>query len=174
MTVANLEDLAKRVGRLEASDDIRALKSRYLAACDSKQLDVIKDCFLEGEIEIDAGPVGIFFNRNDFVAKYAELACNEYVMDLHLAGNPRIELLGEDNASGAWSLYFYQFNSETKTVIRMGCSYADTYRRVQGLWKISSSRCTTQVVEVLAMEDGVPRMKFAGRTLASLGQVLVM
>jgi|ERR1700694_902556 len=169
MTAATLDDLVRRVDRIEASDAIRELKARYLAACDAKDLIAIRDCFLEGDVQIDAGPVGLFSNRDAFVERFAELACNEQIMDLHLAGNPRIDLLDDDNATGAWSLFFYQINGAAKTVIHMGCSYEDAYRRVHGAWKIRSSRCITHVVEVVAMDDGVSRVKFAGRSLLSLG-----
>ena len=54
----NIEALAKRLDRLEAIEAIQTLKARYLSACDSKSVDIIRDCFIDGEILIDYGAVG--------------------------------------------------------------------------------------------------------------------
>ena len=89
-------NLEQRIARLEALEAIRELKHRYLNACDLKQVEVIRACFAEGEIAIDYGPVGLFGDRDSFVALYQSLACNERVIDLHHGANPELELLGED------------------------------------------------------------------------------
>jgi len=93
-------NLEQRIARLEALEDIRQLKHRYLNACDLKQVEVIADCFAEGEVLIDYGPLGIFHERDSFVALYRELACHARVIDLHHGANPEIEVLGEDQARG--------------------------------------------------------------------------
>ena len=57
-------NLEQRIARLEALEDIRQLKHRYLNACDLKQVEVIADCFAEGEVLIDYGPLGTELKRN--------------------------------------------------------------------------------------------------------------
>ncbi|EOT7836666.1 nuclear transport factor 2 family protein [Pseudomonas aeruginosa] len=50
-----------------SAEAIRQLKHRYLKACDLKEVATIRDCFAEGEVAIDYGPVGTFSERDSFV-----------------------------------------------------------------------------------------------------------
>jgi hypothetical protein len=103
--------LEQRIARLEALEDIRQLKHRYLNACDLKQVEVIADCFAEGEVLIDYGPLGIFRERDSFVGLYRELACHARVIDLHHGANPEIEVLSEDQAQGRWALWYFNVDA---------------------------------------------------------------
>jgi hypothetical protein len=129
-------NLEQRIARLEAVEAIRELKHRYFNACDLKEVEVIRDCFAEGEIAIDYGPVGCFQDRDSFVALYQSLACNERVIDLHHGANPEIELAGDDEAVGRWALYYFNLDGETGATRQLGGVYQDRYRRVDGQWKI--------------------------------------
>ena len=128
--------LEQRIARLEALDAIRQLKHRYLNACDLKEVEVIRDCFAEGEIDIDYGPVGSFKDRDSFVALYQSLACNARVIDLHHGANPEIELVAEDEAEARWALYYFNLDAETGATRQLGGVYQDRYRRIDGQWKI--------------------------------------
>ncbi|MCY1395430.1 Bile acid 7-alpha dehydratase [compost metagenome] len=129
-------NLEQRIARLEALEAIRQLKHRYLNACDLKDVAVIADCFAEGEVLIDYGPLGTFVDRARFVALYQELACHARVIDLHHGANPEIELLGEDDAQGRWALWYFNLDGETGATRQLGGFYQDRYRRVAGSWKI--------------------------------------
>lgn len=128
--------LEARLARLEALEAIRLLKHRYLNACDLKQVEVIRDCFAEGAINIDYGPVGTFTDRDGFVALYREMACHERVIDMHHGANPEIELLGENEAVGRWALYYFNLDGETGATRQLAGLYEDRYRRIDGAWKI--------------------------------------
>ncbi|MFZ6050129.1 nuclear transport factor 2 family protein [Pseudomonas sp. CR3202] len=129
-------NLEQRLARLEAVEAIRQLKHRYLNACDLKQVEAIRDCFAQGEIAIDYGPVGRFQDRDSFVALYQSLACNERVIDLHHGANPEIELVAEDEAEARWALYYFNLDGETGATRQLGGVYQDRYRRIDGQWKI--------------------------------------
>ena len=131
-------NLEARIARLEALEAIQRLKHRYLNACDLKQVDSIRDCFAEGEILIDYGPIGIFRDRDSFVAVYRELACQPRVIDLHHGANPEIYLLGEDGdeALGRWALCYCNLDGETGATRKLGGFYQDRYRRIDGQWRI--------------------------------------
>ncbi|MDE0950394.1 MAG: nuclear transport factor 2 family protein [Halioglobus sp.] len=45
------------LARLEAIEDIRQLRTRYFHACDSKQLEIVCECFPEGEVELRYGHI---------------------------------------------------------------------------------------------------------------------
>lgn len=131
-------NLEARIARLEALEAIQRLKHRYLNACDLKQVESIRDCFAEGEILIDYGPIGTFRDRDSFVALYRELACQPRVIDLHHGANPEIYLLGEDGdeAVGRWALCYCNLDAETGATRKLGGFYQDRYRRVDGQWRI--------------------------------------
>ena len=126
--------LEQRIARLEALEDIRQLKHRYFNACDMKEVEVIRQCFAPGKVHIDFGPLGSFSDRDRFVALYQELACHERVIDLHHGSNPEIELLGDNEASARWALYYFNQDGETGATRQLGGQYHDRYRRIDGRW----------------------------------------
>jgi hypothetical protein len=132
-------NLEARIARLEALEAIQRLKNRYLNACDLKQVEVIRDCFAEGEILLDYGPIGTFRDRDSFVAVYREMACQPRVIDLHHGANPEIDLLGEDEAVARWALCYFNVDSETGATRQLGGFYQDRYHRIDGCWRIVES-----------------------------------
>ena len=133
-------DLSQRITRLEALEAIRQLKHRYLNACDLKEVERIRDCFAEGTVDIDYGPLGRFASRDDFIELYCRLACQPRVIDSHHGANPEIELLGEEEAQGRWALSYFNLDGETGATRRLGVIYQDRYRRIAGQWKIIASQ----------------------------------
>ncbi|MDP9530172.1 nuclear transport factor 2 family protein [Pseudomonas protegens] len=128
--------LEQRIARLEALEAIRQLKHRYLNACDLKQVEVIRDCFAEGQILIDYGPLGRFADRDSFLALYQELACQPRVIDIHHGANPELELLDADQARGRWALYYFNLDGESGATRQLGGIYQDRYQRIAGQWKL--------------------------------------
>lgn len=133
-------DLQRRIERLEALEAIRQLKHRYLNACDMKQVEDIRNCFAEGPIVIDYGPLGVFHERDSFIELFQALGCQPQVIDLHHGTNPEIELLDADNARGLWALYYFNLDSHSGATRQLGGQYHDQYRRIDGHWKIVSTR----------------------------------
>ena len=125
----------QRLQQLEALEAIRLLKHRYLNACDLKDVEAIRNCFAEGEILIDYGPLGTFADRDSFVALYEQMACHDHVIDLHHGANPEIVVDG-DQASGRWALYYFNIDGNTGATRQLGGFYRDRYRLVDGEWKM--------------------------------------
>lgn len=132
--------LEQRLQRMEALESIRQLKHRYLNACDLKEVETIRNCFAEGEILIDYGPIGQFSDRDSFVALYQQLACNDRVKDMHHGCNPEIELVSETEATGRWGLYYFNLDAVTGATLQLGAVYFDRYRLIRGEWKIVETR----------------------------------
>lgn len=132
--------LEQRIARLEALEAIRQLKHRYLNACDLKDVECIRDCFAEGEILIDYGPLGVFEAREPFVALYRELACRDSVIDLHHGANPEIELHGADEAEARWALWYFNIDANSGVTRQLGGFYQDRYRLTEAGWKIVETR----------------------------------
>ena len=151
----NIEELAVRLQALEDKEEIRLLKSRYLRACDLKQPDVVRDCFLPTAVRIDYQGFPIFTERDAFVATYESMACQGGVYDIHHATNWDITLTGPDEARGLWSLNFRTILTGPRHVTRLAVEYDDVYRRQDGRWWIaeSVSRATSVLTEQIG-EDG--------------------
>jgi len=152
---ATIEDIAARLAALEDKEAIRRLKSRYLRACDLKQVDDVRDCFLPTGVRIAYQNFPEFTDRDAFVALYQEMACQGGVYDLHHATNWEIDLTGPDEARGLWSLNFRTILTGPRQVVRLAVEYDDIYRRHEGRWWIAEtvSRVTSMLTEQIG-EDG--------------------
>lgn len=152
---ARLEDLAQRLAALEDKEAIRLLKSRYLRACDLKQVEAVRDCFAPGPIRIAYQNFPEFTDRDAFVAVYEQMACQGGVYDLHHATNWEITLTGADTATGLWSLNFRTILTGPRHVVRLVVEYEDQYARRDGRWWIveTVSRVTSMITEQVG-EDG--------------------
>ena len=150
-----IEDLAARLAALEDKEAIRLLKARYLRACDLKQPEEVRDCFLPTGVRIDYQNFPEFTDRDAFVEMYASMACNGGVYDIHHATNWDIELTGPDQARGKWSLNFRTILTGPRQIVRLAVEYDDVYRRHDGRWWIaeSVSRVTSMLTEQVG-EDG--------------------
>ena len=159
----SIENLAARLQALEDKEAIRLLKARYLRACDLKQVDAVRDCFLPTRVRIDYENFPVFTDRDAFVATYESMACQPGVYDIHHATNWDIELTGADSAHGLWSLNFRTILAGPRQVVRLAVEYQDVYARADGRWWIaeSVSRVTSVLTEQIE-EDGTARILVAG------------
>ncbi|GAB3103734.1 nuclear transport factor 2 family protein [Aestuariicella hydrocarbonica] len=134
--------LADRLARLEAIEAIKQLKARYLSACDRKQVEIIRDCFVDGPVLIDYGPIGRFEHREGLIEIFNQLGNHDYIIDMHHGQNPQIDILSSTQARATWQLYFHQINRQEKLVTQLGAFYDDDYVRIDGKWRISTTICT--------------------------------
>lgn len=137
--------LEERIAALEAIEAIKALKHRYLRACDLKDAETFRDCFVAEGASIDYGPTGAFEGADLLTELYKRVALAQedgryVVLDMHHAMNPVIELLGDGQAKGAWSLRFRQIDRVKGTEKVSAIEYDDRYVVEGGRWLISSSR----------------------------------
>jgi hypothetical protein len=163
-----IEALAARLQALEDKEEIRRLKSRYLRACDLKQPDAVRDCFLPAGVRIAYQGFPVFDDRDAFVTTYESMACQGGVYDIHHATNWDIELTGPDEARGLWSLNFRTILTGPRQVTRLAVEYEDVYRRQDGRWWIaeSVSRVTSMLMEQIG-EDGSVSVLVSGEAAAA-------
>lgn len=140
MTDATLQDVARRLRRLEDVEAIRRLKARYLNACDSQDPESASRCFADGEVRIDMGHVGVLNHRDQFAALYRAAGCHPHILDMHHGTNSEIDLLDDSHARGLWALEYRNINTKDKTVTFLSAVYHDEYQKRDGEWKIVSSR----------------------------------
>jgi hypothetical protein len=158
--------MVQRLERLEAIEAIRRLKARYLNACDAQDPERASDCFADGDISIDMGHVGVFRSRQEFAALYRAAGCHEYVLDLHLGGNPEIEILDETHARALWSLGYRNINTRDRTVTFLSLFYHDEYERRAGEWKIVKCRAEYRTALHLTYASGTLEALLAARSVA--------
>ena len=134
--------IAERIARLEAIEEIKALKHRYLRACDAKDPAAFRACFVASGASIDFGRLGRFDDADGIAAVFERIALQRVdgrnvILDMHHAMHPDITVHGEDRASGRWTLRFRQLNLLEATESVSTGEYDDTYRVEDGRWKIA-------------------------------------
>lgn len=157
------EALEERVRRLEDIEEIRALKTRYLHACDQKDPKGMRACFKDGTVHIDYGAVGTFDTADALVKVFTDIGCHPHMVELHHGVNPQIELLDAARARGSWKLHYFLINTKDKTLTQLGGSYEDEYEVERGVWKISRTRFTATSTLVMDISGEAAKVAFAGR-----------
>ena len=146
----SLISINQRLTRLEAIDAIKTLKATYLMACDTKDTALMRDCFIDGELVIDYGPVGQFNHREQLVEIFTDIGCHPHMLESHHGHNPIIELIDDHHAKGSWELAYQVLNSREKTLTQIAMIYRDEYYCVEGHWKINAS--ITQTLSTLVYD----------------------
>ena len=176
---AQLALLEQRLLRLEAIDEIKTLKSRYFLACDTKNPELMRECFVDGKLHIDYGPVGKFSHRDELVALFTDIGCHPHMLEMHHGHNPVIELLwGEDvsddsaqmnrhtdapeHAKASWELCYQVINTLEKTLTQLAIIYSDQYLKVDDCWKIQSSVTRTVSTLVMSIQGEAPEIIHVG------------
>lgn len=160
----SVDVLVRRIAVLEDVNAIQALKHRYLRACDRKQPEVVRDCFIAQGAHIDAAHMGVHEGRDSFVDLFQMVGCRDTILDMHHAQNPAIEITGADTARGTWDLYFNQINLDTRSATQVAGFYEDDYVRQADGWRIARSvfRVTSTLMTEVD-EAGQARVILLGR-----------
>lgn len=152
------DSLEQRIQRLEDIEAIKKLKARYFHACDQKQVDVIRECFVEGDCVIDYGAVGVFKNREGLIDLFTEKACVDSIIDIHHGQNAQITIMNESIAVAAWDLFFFQINTETNTLTQLGGFYEDQFVKTDAGWRIKETKFNVTSTLISSIQDGVPNI----------------
>ncbi|MHA4849434.1 nuclear transport factor 2 family protein [Rhodococcus sp. MSC1_016] len=136
--------MERRLDDLERVEAIKALKYRYWRACDGKDPDAFRACFVSSGASIDFGVLGRFDDADRITQVFTDIALREVdgrpvILDMHHGFHPHIELHGESEASGAWTLAFRQVDLLHGTETVSSGEYDDDYRVENGEWRMS--RC---------------------------------
>lgn len=159
-------NLDERLRRLEAIEDIKRLKARYWYACDHKDVEGVRACFMDGPIEIDyAGSTGKVHHRDALRDVFAQGALRDEIVELHHGGPPRIELVGDARATGTWSLYYHLMDTERRVINHVGGYYHDEYTRSNEEWWISKTRFEVVSAVTYRVKDDLLRVLHAARGL---------
>ena len=145
--------LDQRVARLEAEADIRRLKARYLNACDAKDVEAMRECFIE-DARIEFPPIGNFDGRDGLIAIFAQMAASTPIVDAHQGHNAEITILDDTNAEARWHLAYATYDPRSGGFRLLSTFYADRYVKTQAGWRISFSRSEPRAIIDGKLEAG--------------------
>ncbi|MDN5746321.1 MAG: nuclear transport factor 2 family protein [Nocardioidaceae bacterium] len=148
-----MSTLEERLARMEAIEEIKALKHRYLRACDAKRPEEFRDCFIADGAVVDYGPrVGRFEDADGIAAVFSHVALKRVnervvVLDMHHAMHADIQIVAAGEATGQWTLRFRQVDLEAAEERLSAIEYADRYVIEDDQWRIA--RCEVSVLWTL-------------------------
>jgi hypothetical protein len=166
--MSEIDELRRRVERLEDLEAIRRLKARYLNACDAQDPERAKECFATGEVLIDMGHVGVFRDREAFAALYKAAGCQPFILDMHHGANPEIEFTDATHARAQWALEYRNINTQARTVTFVSLIYHDEYAKQNGEWKITKSRSDFKTALHCSYAEGTLQPQLAARSVAGV------
>lgn len=128
---------------LASIEAIKAMKHRYWRACDNKDPDGFRSCFIRKGADVDYGPaLGKHDDIEPIIQAFIEIALRKVdgqynVLDMHHGLMPEITMVAPTEATGRWTLLFRQVNVEAGTDTSMTGEYDDRYVIEDGEWKMS-------------------------------------
>lgn len=128
-----MTDLAERIDRLESTDQIRQLASRYALALDSRNVVDLAALFAS-DVNVGDGRTG-----RDALAEWFDPILRPYRITIHLIGNHVIDFTGPDTATGF--VYCRPEHEVDEQWIVMPVVYHDRYvRESDGRWYFRSRK----------------------------------
>lgn len=132
---------------------IRRLKARYFRTMDTKDWTAFARVFApdaEMDVTDDAGPDLGRVRGGPRIAAAIERAVGS-ARTIHHGHMPEIELTGRDSARGIWAMSdFVEWPSEEgRTGLRGYGHYIETYRKIDGEWRIASMKLARLRVDPL-------------------------
>lgn len=125
-------------------DDIEAikqLKARYFRLMDTKDWDGFRACFTDDVVvDVSADGAGVFEGVTAFMDMLVPTMRD--VVSVHHGHMPEIAVEG-DTATGVWAMEDHlRFGGNAQMELHGYGHYHETYRRVDGAWKIAAMTLT--------------------------------
>lgn len=155
-----MNELERTVAKLQAAEEIRALKARYAAVCDTGYSpERMVPLFTEDAVW-DGGRFGRY-EGIDAIYRFFDGVGKEIVWALHYMIAPIVEVADDlESASGSW--YLWQpctvVAPEGPKAVWLTGRYADRYRKEGGAWRFSEVKLDCQTISPI--EEGWVRKPF--------------
>ena len=134
----SLEEMEKRLQKLEAIDEIKRLKAKYSQIVDGLSKEKFEECFTEDGVW-DLGPAGIVKGRKA-IAEMFKTVPQFQTFSVHYFVQPEIIVDG-NKATGKWYMWLPATQADGVAVWSTG--YEDEkYEKVNGKWLIKELKLT--------------------------------
>jgi len=156
-----VDELLNRLAKLEAVEDIRRLKARYAAACDSGYLpERIAPLFTDDAVWDGGERFGRYEGIDEIRGFFAGVS-SQITWALHYMVAPVIDV-AEDVATASGSWYLWQpctvVTEDGERAVWLTGTYADRYRNDATGWKFSEVVLDCQTISPI--EEGWVRRPF--------------
>jgi hypothetical protein len=147
---------------LQALEEIRQLKHRYLRSVDQKRWDILENALTEDAVaDYGTRTMGeplVLTGRAEILDFMRQNLGGDGIITFHFCGQPEIEVDG-DTATGIWAFHDTVIVKEQRLVIRGAAYYEEKYVRTGEGWRISYLTYT-RVYETMESMDDTPSLKF--------------
>ena len=147
-----MDELLRRIRRLEDEAEIKRLKARYFNAGDTQDLESLRDCFTE-DADIDYPPYPPFQGRDALYRAFRQAAATYRMVNVHHGHNGEIHFVDDDRAEGVWNLQYCAYLLDSKRFLYQSSIYYDVYVRTAEGWRIGASRTETRLALEGAVDD---------------------
>jgi hypothetical protein len=125
-------ELASRIARVEARQDIGQLAARYAYAADARDIDALVELFVPG------GDFGVWGHDRSQLADFFDTALRRFYRSMHQVYGHVIDLELPDRGTG--KVYCRAEHEEGQGWYDMAICYFDRYVRVDGNWYFEERR----------------------------------
>ena len=158
-----MNELEKRLQRLEDIEAIKQLKYTYLRTLDTHQWDALGKTLTEDVVCSFSDGLYTFNGRQamlDFM-KQSEMGDGNKLIGLHQVHQPEIEV-SADEAIGHWSMHVYLLHKTNQTGFRQFGFYKDKYVRINNQWLIKETGYQRVLEETWDIKDLPTHQLIAG------------
>jgi hypothetical protein len=134
---------------------IRQLKARYFRLIDTKDWDGLRGVFTDDvTVDVSADGAGTFEGLDAFLDMLVPTL--QDVVTVHHGHMPEIAITSPTTATGIWAMEdVLQFRPETGIDTLHGWGhYHETYRKVDGAWRIATTRLSRLRLDVTTVDPG--------------------
>jgi hypothetical protein len=140
---------------------IQRLKYRYVRGLDQKLFDDVEACFTPDATASYGGGAYVFESRDGIMEFLRSAMGSTTMLSSHRVGQPEIELVGPDEATGTWALDDVVLMTDLGITVRGAAFYDDRYVKVGGEWRIKHTGYKRTYEELF------PRASIAGLELTA-------
>ncbi len=127
---------------LQAIEEIKQLKYRYVRALDTGDTQTLGDCLTENAyIKFEGGIYTVEQTGRAAIIEFMGTSFHSKAATSHQVHHPMIELLSDTTAKGQWSLQDVYHDLNHRMIISGASEYMDQYvKEADGKWRIADSR----------------------------------
>lgn len=139
--MADLEELEKRIGRLEDIRAIERLQAKYWDTLDAKDWQGLSECLIDDFVFINNTTGGRYEGKEGMLATM-QGKFTDNVTSSHQGHHHWIEITGESSAIGHWSLEDDLYDAQNGGEFFGRAHYDNKYERVDGQWYFTEMSLT--------------------------------